>query len=30
MGDRLAGLSGGDGQGSSVVLDIVPSLNGSL
>ena len=30
MGDRLAGLSGGDGQGSSVFLDIVPSLNGSL
>ena len=30
MGDRLAGLSGGDGQGSSVFPDIVPSLNGSL
>ena len=30
MGDRLAGLSGGDGQGSSAFLDIVPSLNRSL
>ena len=30
MGDRLAGLPGGDGQGSSAFLDLVPSLNGSL
>ena len=30
VGDRLAGLSGGEWQGSSVVLDIVPSLNGPL
>ena len=30
VGDRLAGLSGGDGQGSSAFLDLVPSLNGSF
>ena len=30
MGDRLTGLSGGDRQGPSVFLDIVPLLNGSL
>ena len=30
VGDRLAGLPGGDGQGSSAFLDLVPSLNGSL
>ena len=30
MGDRLAGLPGGAGEGSSAFLDLVPSLNGSL
>ena len=30
VGDRLAGLPGGDGQGSSTFLDLVPSLKGSL
>ena len=30
MGDRLTGLSGGDRQQSSVFLDIVPLLKGSL
>ena len=30
MGNRLTGLSGGDGQGSSTFSDTVPSLNRSL
>ena len=30
MDDRVAGLPGGDGQGSSAFLDLAPSLNGSL